>query len=55
MNLLGWIKKDGSIFVFSEKGAKWSHRFQMLFSLTFIDEVWSVCQKETWPTKIILS
>ena len=54
MKLLGWIKKEGSAFTFTEKGARWSHRFQMLFSLTFIDDVWTQCQREPWPKQIIL-
>jgi hypothetical protein len=54
MKLPGWIKKEGSVFTFTEKGARWSHRFQMLFSLTFIDEVWTHCQREPWPKQIIL-
>lgn len=54
MKLLGWIKKEGSVFTFTERGARWSHRFQMLFSLTFIDEVWTHCQREPWPKQIIL-
>ena len=54
MNLFGWIKKKGAIYIFNEKGSIWSHRFQMLFSLTFIDDVWTQCQKEPWPKKIVL-
>ncbi len=54
MKLLGWIKIEGSVFTFTEKGARWAHRFQMLFSLTFIDEVWTYCQREPWPKQIIL-
>lgn len=54
MKLLGWIKKEGSVFKFTEKGTRWAHRFQMLFSLTFIDEVWTQCQREPWPKQIIL-
>jgi menaquinone C8-methyltransferase len=54
MKLLGWIKKEGSVFTLTEKGARWSHRFQMLFSLTFIDEVWTHSQREPWPKQIIL-
>jgi len=54
MKWLGWMKKEGSVFTFTEQGARWSHRFQMLFSLTFIDEVWTQCQKEPWPKQIIL-
>lgn len=46
MRLLGWTRRSGSVFTFTDSGARWSHRFQMLFSLTFIDEVWTQCQKE---------
>jgi coproporphyrinogen III oxidase-like Fe-S oxidoreductase len=55
MKLLGWITKEGPVFSCTEKGARWVHRFQMLFSLTFIDDVWTQCQKEPWPKQIILS
>ncbi len=55
MKLLGWIKKEGSVLTLTETGARWAHRFQMLFSLTFIDEVWTHCQREPWPKRIILS
>ncbi len=54
MKLLGWIHEEGSVFTFTERGARWSHRFQMLFSLTFIDEVWTQCQREPWPKEIVL-
>jgi len=54
MKLLGWIKKEGSAFTFTEKGARWSHWFQMLFSHTFIDDVWTQCQREPWPKQITL-
>ncbi len=55
MKLLGWIHKERSAFTLTEKGSRWAHRFQMLFSLTFIDEVWTHCQREPWPKEIILS
>ena len=54
MKLLGWINKEGSVFTLTEKGSRWAHRFQMLFSLTFIDDVWTHCQREPWPMQIIL-
>lgn len=54
MRLLGWIHREGHIFTFTDKGARWSHRFQMLFSLTFIDDVWTQCQREPWPERIVL-
>ena len=54
MRLLGWMHRDGAIFTITERGARWSHRFQMLFSLTFIDEVWQQCQRDPWPRRIVL-
>jgi oxygen-independent coproporphyrinogen-3 oxidase len=54
MKLLGWTKKEGCALTFTENGSRWAHRFQMLFSLTFIDEVWTQCQREPWPKQIIL-
>lgn len=54
IRLLGWTRRDGSALIFTDRGARWSHRFQMLFSLTFIDDVWTQCQKEPWPERIVL-
>jgi hypothetical protein len=55
MKLLGWVNKEESAIMLTEKGSRWAHRFQMLFSLTFIDDVWTQCQGEPWPKEIILS
>lgn len=54
MRLLGWLRHKDAAFTCTDRGARWSHRFQMLFSLTFIDEVWTQCQREAWPEQIVL-
>ena len=54
MGLLGWITREGSAFPLTETGSRWAHCFQMLFSLTFIDEVWTHCQHDPWPREIVL-
>lgn len=54
MRLLGWMHREDAMFAMTERGARWSHRFQMLFSLTFIDEVWTQCQRNPWPERIVL-
>ena len=54
MKLLGWITREGSAYPLTETGSRWAHRFQMLFSLTFIDEVWTHCQRDPWPREIVL-
>ena len=54
MRALGWIRREGADLPLTERGAIWAHRIQMLFSLTFIDEVWTQCQREPWPQQIVL-
>jgi oxygen-independent coproporphyrinogen-3 oxidase len=54
MRLLGWMRRDDGAFAFTDRGARWSHRVQMLFSLTFIDDMWTQCQAEPWPKRIVL-
>lgn len=55
MWLLGWTRRSGLLYTFTDRGARWSHRIQMLFSLTFIDEVWARCQQDPWPERIVLA
>ena len=54
MRFLKWVVKTEKGWKMTERGAIWSHQLQMLFSLTYIDDVWSACQKEAWPEEIIL-
>lgn len=46
--------RDGADYVLTERGARCCHRCQMVFSLTFIDNVWTQCQREPWPQQIVL-
>jgi oxygen-independent coproporphyrinogen-3 oxidase len=38
----------------TERGAVWIHRAQALFSLAFIDQLWSRARCEPWPDEIAL-
>jgi len=55
LRLLGMIRREGSQWHVTEFGAVWMHRLQQLFSITYIDEVWSQCQKEAWPQAVVLA
>ena len=55
MQWVKWVKKTSNGWRMTERGAIWAHQLQMLFSLSYIDEVWSICQKEPWPEVIILN
>lgn len=50
LRLLG-MRRDT---VLTERGAMWVHRLQMLYSLSYIDELWSQAQQEPWPAQIVL-
>ena len=54
MQSLGWARRADALVTLTDRGARWAHRFQMLFSLTFIDQVWRECQQEAWPRQIVL-
>jgi oxygen-independent coproporphyrinogen-3 oxidase len=54
LQMAGWAVRRDGLWVLTERGSRWSHRIQMLFSLTFIDEMWSQCQAEPWPERIVL-
>ena len=39
----------------TERGAIWVHRLQAVFSLAWIDELWSRGLSEPWPAEVVLS
>jgi oxygen-independent coproporphyrinogen-3 oxidase len=52
---LGWAKKMHAKLVLTERGAVWAHKVQSLYSLSFIDQLWSACQSNPWPEEVVLS
>ena len=54
LRMLGLARRDRSRWHITEAGAIWMHRLQQLFSITYIDEVWSQCGKEAWPSQVVL-
>jgi oxygen-independent coproporphyrinogen-3 oxidase len=54
MRAAGWLRKEGDRWLLTERGATWAHRVQMLFSLTYIEDVWQQSQQEPWPERIVL-
>lgn len=54
MRLLGWLKPQGKQWQVTERGAIFVHLFQSLFSLSYIDILWTRCQSEAQPQKVVL-
>lgn len=53
--VMGMVRRDGLGWRITEFGAIWMHRMQQLFSISYIDDVWSQCQAEAWPTSVTLA
>jgi oxygen-independent coproporphyrinogen-3 oxidase len=51
---LGLARKNGEEWRLTDRGADWVHRLQSLFSLSFIDQLWSRCKTEAWPERVVL-
>lgn len=54
MQLFGWLKRREDRWMVTERGAIFAHLFQSLFSLSYIDILWTRCQSETQPQRIVL-
>lgn len=54
MRLFGWLKRQGKQWQVTERGAIYVHLFQSLFSLSYIDTLWTLCQSEAKPQKVVL-
>jgi coproporphyrinogen III oxidase-like Fe-S oxidoreductase len=55
MQLLGMARREKEVWRVTEFGAVWMHRFQQLFSITYIDDLWERCQSEAWPQEVVLA
>ena len=50
--LLGLTKENRNRIELTERGAFYIHLLQNCFILNYIDKVWSVAMKESWPDRI---
>ena len=51
---LGFIKKHGSIYEMTLKGAFYYHYYENFYTLSYIDKMWGIMQKEAFPERIEL-
>lgn len=55
LGLLRFARRDGDgSWTLTERGAIWVHRAQALFSLSYIDELWSRARSDPWPEAVEL-
>jgi oxygen-independent coproporphyrinogen-3 oxidase len=53
--MLGMARYDGSVWSVTPSGVTSMHRLQQLFSLTYIDDMWSRCRDDAWPREVVLA
>ncbi len=54
LRLLRWSRLMKPDYRLSERGSYLVHRLQMLYSLTYIDRLWTACRGEAWPERVVL-
>lgn len=54
MQMAGFARHAATGWEITERGAIWVHRLQSLFSLSYIDEMWTRCRHEAWPSEVAL-
>jgi oxygen-independent coproporphyrinogen-3 oxidase len=52
--LLGFLRREADVWRLSDRGADWSHQLQSLYSLSFIDQLWTRCRETPWPNRVTL-
>ena len=52
--LLGLLRDEAGVWHLTDRGADWSHQLQSLYSLSFIDQLWTRCQANPWPDRVVL-
>jgi oxygen-independent coproporphyrinogen-3 oxidase len=54
LRTLGMVRRTGDGWRVTRFGSVWMHRFQQLYSITYIDEIWERCRGEAWPQRVVL-
>lgn len=54
LKLLGLIYQNNSSIELTDRGAFWVHLMQNHFILSYINKVWSVARRQSWPMEIVL-
>lgn len=52
--LAGMLKKRNGGYHVTDLGAYWIHRLQNEYSLNYINRLWGLCRKESWPKEVYL-
>ena len=52
--LFGFVKKRGSVYEMTPKGAFYYHYYENFYTLAYIDKMWGIMRKEAFPERIEL-
>jgi oxygen-independent coproporphyrinogen-3 oxidase len=54
LELLGFLKDDGTRIVLSDRGAFWLHALEDILSIDYIGKLWGTSQRNPWPDEVVL-
>lgn len=52
--LVGFLKKEKNGYAMTAKGAYYYHRIEYFYTLSYIDRMWSLMQKDAFPAKLVI-
>ena len=52
--LFGMIRKKDGIYEMTHKGAFYYHYYENFYTLAYIDKMWGIMRKESFPERIEL-
>jgi len=52
--ILGLLRKKGTDYELTEKGAYYYHYIEQAYTTAYIDKMWNISSNEPFPEKIIL-
>ena len=55
LRIFGFARKDGNVWQITESGTIWLHRLRWFYSLHHVDTIWTQCQRDAWPTEVVLA
>jgi oxygen-independent coproporphyrinogen-3 oxidase len=55
LRILGLVRKQGEVWRITESGTIWLHRLRWFYSLHHVDTIWTQCQRDAWPTEVVLA
>lgn len=54
VRMLGFVKKDGSKYIMTPRGAYYYHYYENYFTLSYIDQMWNLMRIQAFPDELVI-